>query len=137
MRCTLIPGGGFVCGGRSRAQHCQTPRCGKTATRLCDFVIDQRDDKPKTCNRRICDRCRIELPDGLDHCPPHAAGEPVEGEHRIHIQTGFDLYAVAVYEHEGSKLVTFSRTPPKRGQRCGGMLQTVPLDKWKEKTKAP
>lgn len=136
MRCTLIPGGGFVCGGRARRQYCQTPNCGRVAERLCDFVIDRKDGKPKTCNRRMCEKCRTAVGE-LDHCPPHVAGEPVEGEHRIHIETGIDLYAVVVLDQGGIKLVSFSRTAPKRGQRCGGKLQTVPLDKWKEKTKTP
>lgn len=145
MPCNTIPAGkgGYVvvCTGRQRRTRCDTPGCGRWTEALCDYPV-VRNGKPGTCDRKMCDRCRTKKGENIDHCPPHVkapapTGDPQRGEARIHIQTGRTLYVVRVDEHEGAKHVTFSTRPPDAEGRCGGVLQTVELEKWNAKTKAP
>ncbi|MES2339267.1 MAG: hypothetical protein V4537_14330 [Pseudomonadota bacterium] len=111
---------------------------------MCDYPV-VRKGKPGTCDARMCGRCRTSKGDDLDACPPHAKvswpaapapGDPAVGDKRVHIETGFELWVVGVGEHAGERFVTFVRQPPVRG-RCKGPMQTVPLAKWFEKTRAP
>lgn len=147
MKCTPIPGG-FVCGPRTPRKRCSTPSCDGTATALCDYPVT-RKGKEGTCDAKLCSRCRRpQAAPGTDLCQAHdrmskaavapdgAPAAPQPGDHRVHILTGAHLYVVHVAEHEGATHVTFSQNRPGPG-RCNGPLQTVPLDKWLAKTRAP
>jgi hypothetical protein len=72
MACkTIVSGAGvtaIVCGVRREA----CTACGKHAAFACDYPITPRNPKAsKTCDRRICERCRTVQEDGRDFCPPH------------------------------------------------------------------
>ena len=150
MACRTIATGpgifAIACGPRERRKPCGTPGCGRTMVALCDYPVT-RKGKEATCDAKLCDRCRQPQENSdTDYCPSHQRlakgappplpGEPKRGECRIHIATNARLYVVSTGEHGGTKHVTFSQNKPGPG-RCNGPLQTVPLDKWIEKTRAP
>lgn len=65
---------------------------------------------------------------------------PQVGDKRIHIRTKLPLYVWATIEHEGTDYVVFSATQPdpkRKARRCGGIMQTVTVAEWLEKTEAP
>jgi hypothetical protein len=61
----------FIC-GRRRVAPCMTEGCGRPHTSLCDFPLTG-SLKGKTCDRKMCDRCRVRQPGkNRDYCPVHA-----------------------------------------------------------------
>jgi hypothetical protein len=74
MRCTRIavPGGiGFVCSSREPRKSCS---CGRASTALCDYPLTG-SKAGKTCDKPLCDRCRVRIGDNVDRCPAHHALE--------------------------------------------------------------
>jgi hypothetical protein len=147
MSCRTIATGpgmfAIVC-DRTRGSVCQTPGCGRTTEALCDYPVVRKERRVR-CDRKLCDRCRVRQGPDKDFCPPHAKAapprspqpsDPKRGDHRIHLETGIGLWVWRVDLQGEQLLVTFGRNPPDRG-RCGGPMQTVPLDKWTVKTRAP
>jgi hypothetical protein len=138
----------IACGGRQARSTCSTPGCGRPTVALCDYEVVKKG-KPGTCDAKLCDRCRQRQGEDRDFCPPHAklaarpnqvgapGAAPAPGDRRVHVPTGRMLYVVSVARVDGHDFVTFSPRAPVKGERCGGVLQTVPLDKWLEKTREP
>lgn len=69
----------IVFGSRRRQPLCHY-QCGRRSSSQCDYPLANRGDG-KTCDRYLCDQCRVELPKipGLhavtgrvDYCPGHA-----------------------------------------------------------------
>lgn len=133
----------FVCTRRGRRANCSVPGCANPHDALCDYPVT-RKGKRTTCSAKVCNRCRVSVAEGVDHCPAHArlaalargsGYDPKPGDHRVHIATDVDVWVVTVTVQDGKKLVTFARQPPDVGG-CTH-LQTVGLEAWIEKTKAP
>lgn len=63
-----LPGGGFaiVCTPRQRERKC---RCGRPATKLCDW---KKMSGKGTCDKAICDACAVNVGPDKDYCPDHA-----------------------------------------------------------------
>lgn len=53
---------------------CSTPGCTRAASRLCDYPLTQLEvgKEPKTCDRKLCDRCAVRVGPNRDYCGPHA-----------------------------------------------------------------
>ncbi len=68
MKCTPLPGGGFVCGSGPRRVKCSVPSCTNWATLECDYPVKGR--KTGTCDAKLCERCTFKV-NGEDVCPPH------------------------------------------------------------------
>jgi hypothetical protein len=68
-----LPGGGFgmVCGLRPPAP-CQ---CNRRAPHvaLCDWAVERKGRKSKTCDIKMCESCRFKVPgeQEKDYCPVH------------------------------------------------------------------
>lgn len=132
---------GMVCTGRQRRAKCATPDCPGKVDVLCDYPVT-RKGKRTTCSAKLCERCRVKKGE-TDYCPPHArlAGitpmEPRRGDHRIHVETGRSLWVVRIDDDPQTKerLLTFARQAPDRDGHFCGVLQTVPLEKWRAKTR--
>ena len=63
--------------GRGRRRHCFS--CGNVAKYLCDAPLERvrypRKSRSRTCDRPLCDACRIEVAPGLDLCQSHRSLE--------------------------------------------------------------
>lgn len=70
MKCETVrmPGGGvaIVCHRGPRRPRC---RCGRPATRQCDFPTAP----GKTCDKYLCAGCAMRQGRNHDYCPDHAA----------------------------------------------------------------
>jgi ribosomal protein L34E len=80
MTCRIvkIPGGVSViaCGPRRpKKNEPRCHRCNAPAPYLCDFVTGTEDRGiatiKKTCDRPMCDTCRVPIAGGKDVCRPH------------------------------------------------------------------
>lgn len=74
-----MTGAGFTaitCGGRAPA--CSVPGCGRESTAACDYPVVRRGRKG-TCDKKLCDRCRVRQGDDIDFCPPHSKLPPAPG----------------------------------------------------------
>jgi hypothetical protein len=61
----------FLC-GRRRVAPCMTEGCGRPHTTLCDYPLTG-SLKGKTCDRKMCDGCRVKQPaKNRDFCRAHA-----------------------------------------------------------------
>ena len=70
MRCTryAVPGGvAIVCSARERQKPCS---CGRRATALCDYPLTGAK-AGKTCDKPLCDSCRVRVGVDEDRCPAH------------------------------------------------------------------
>jgi hypothetical protein len=70
---------GFIC-TRGRKRWC---KCGKPATRLCDYPKPSKKKRDKTCDVAMCVDCACKVADDRDLCAEHAklvraAGWPAE-----------------------------------------------------------
>lgn len=78
MKCTRVAAGDitiFVCGARPRRRNCQTPACPNAGVFECDAPVKRADWKSQTCDRLMCEQCRVQVPGGagtVDYCRPHA-----------------------------------------------------------------
>jgi hypothetical protein len=86
MVCRTIIAGGttmvIACSrGARRSEPCSTPGCGRTYSKLCDFPLVQLEfgKEPKTCDRKLCDRCAVHVGPNRDLCQPHAKLEKEQG----------------------------------------------------------
>lgn len=146
MRCTAVPGGGFICGGRPPRRRCSTPGCDRWAEAQCDYPV-RRKGKLGTCDAHLYERCRQHQGEDRDFCIPHQktakiavnpsrlTAAPSPGDCFVHIASGTILYVHGVGEHGGTHHVTYSRTAPDAGGCCSGVLETATLAKWNERTK--
>lgn len=127
---------GMVCTGRQRRAKCSS--CGGRAEVLCDFPVT-RKGQATTCSAKICKACAVKPNAETDHCPPHARlaaaasspRVPARGDVRRH-EMGTRLWVVQLLE--GGAQVMFCRSPPDRDGHFVGTVQTVPIEKWREKT---
>lgn len=80
MRCTPIPGGGFICDRRGSLPKCSVPGCHESAPFECDFELQLSlgGGAAKTCDKRLCARHATVVPekkaangDRYHLCPPH------------------------------------------------------------------
>jgi len=60
---------GIACGRGTRSL-CDTPGCGRPCVALCDFPLDG-EKKGKTCDRKMCVKCRNPIAYEVDYCGPH------------------------------------------------------------------
>src|SRR3990167_2536674 len=80
---------GIACSRGTRAARCGTPDCNAASVALCDYPLAGRK-AGKTCDRRMCTKCRTSVGKNVDHCPAHARaaakssgapeGEAAEGD---------------------------------------------------------
>ncbi|OHD24494.1 MAG: hypothetical protein A2Y38_07665 [Spirochaetes bacterium GWB1_59_5] len=61
--------GGFMCGRREAARCIQN--CGRAATLLCDFPIQNEPGVYKTCDRPLCASCAHEMGPDRHYCRVH------------------------------------------------------------------
>ena len=150
MACRTIATGpgmfAIACDRGARRQRCGTPGCGGDCVALCDYPV-KRKGKDGTCDAKLCESCRVRQPQDRDFCPAHerfansrppaatSTREPERGDARIHVATGKMLYVRSITGSADERVVTFSLERPGDG-RCAH-LQTVPLEKWNAKTRAP
>jgi hypothetical protein len=66
-RITLPSGGAAIVCSSRRRQRC---RCGRPATRLCDWKVPTR--RSGTCDAPVCSNCSTTPAPDKDLCPPHA-----------------------------------------------------------------
>lgn len=74
MICRTIAAGPvtvIVCGSRARAPKCSVPGCAERAEFECDAPVARRTGASKTCDAKLCAKCRHLQPDGKDFCMPH------------------------------------------------------------------
>lgn len=71
---TDLGGGNFAitCSRGQRTPACKTPGCGGRGQFLCDYPLEGKR-AGKTCDRPMCDRCRVSMGPGRDYCASHAA----------------------------------------------------------------
>lgn len=62
---------GFVCTRGSKQKRCQTPHCGRSASKRCDYPVT-RNGKTETCDRCLCSLCAVSQGVNRDYCGPHA-----------------------------------------------------------------
>lgn len=73
MPCTkvvFLGGIGIAC-TRGLREKCGTPGCGGTSVALCDWLLGGAK-KGKTCDRKLCPSCRVNVGPNKDYCRPHA-----------------------------------------------------------------
>ena len=76
-------GNGFIC-SRGRREKPKCFFCGKPSTSLCDFptkaLKDFRRDvsTSKTCDRPLCNTCRVKIGIDTDICPDHDKQEAID-----------------------------------------------------------
>lgn len=66
MHCAHLPGGIIVCSSW-RIRRGALCKCGLVAAFMCDWPIGRR----KTCNKPLCERCRVEAGPQRDYCEDH------------------------------------------------------------------
>lgn len=73
MPCTKVvfPGGIGIACTRGLREKCGTPGCGGTSVALCDWPLGGAK-KGKTCDRKLCPSCRVNVGPNKDYCRPHA-----------------------------------------------------------------
>lgn len=84
MRCEkrVLPDGSVVIVCTSgRRKRCSAPGCSSSASKLCDFPVNVKGRKSRTCDADLCASHAVSVGEELDYCPPHARyvrdhGEP-------------------------------------------------------------
>lgn len=57
----------FICSSRGGRKLCAF--CGRPAGYLCDHPVG----RDKTCDKAICEKCKVVVGKDLDYCPDHVA----------------------------------------------------------------